>query len=163
MPGPPPNPHSARSQKRGLTVLVTPEAEDYPSPPSGLLKPVRDAWDAFWTSPLRQHVIASDLPALRRLFGFYDRRERFDREGISDPVVTGSTGQMALNALLKEVDVIDAKILALEDRFGMSPMARLKLQVQLGDASRSIAETNARLATGVLDEPEAPDPRRLVR
>jgi hypothetical protein len=41
----------------------------------------------------------------------------------------------------------DAKILSLEDRFGMSPLSRLKLQVIVGDANRSIAETNKRLAT----------------
>lgn len=161
MPGPPPNPNSGRSRKRGLTVITANKDGDYPAPPAEYAIPVKRAWVAFWTSPIAQHVIESDQPALRRLFSYYDRRERFDREGMVEPVVSGSTGQQALHPLLREVDTLDAKILALEDRFGMSPMARLKLQVQIGDASRSISETNARLASAGVesDEDEQPDPR----
>lgn len=157
-PGLPPNPNSARSKRRGITVLpaLTPESDipALPEAPDGLSPQVFASWAAFWRSPLRNHVIESDLPALRRLFEFYERRARFDEEGMNEPVTRGSQGQEVLSALLKEVDVLDAKILALEDRFGMSPLSRLKLQVKVGDASRSIAETNARLASGALDAAE---------
>lgn len=163
MPGPPPNPSSGRSKKRGLTVLGPTPKGDFPPPPMGLRESVTTAWVAFWESPLANHVITSDYMALRRLFEMYERREEFDAEGMREPVSVGSQKQEVLNPLLKAVDVLDAKILALEDRFGMSPMARLKLQVQLGDASRSIAETNARLASSRSDAAPAPDPRRISK
>jgi hypothetical protein len=154
-PGVPPNPNSDRSKRRGITVIEgNRNLTDLPLPPAGLSDPNRVAWAAFWHSPLAAAVIETDLPALRRLFEMYQRREDFDTAGMVEPVVVGSQKQEVLSALLKEVDVLDAKILALEDRFGMSPLSRLRLQVKVGDASRSIAATNARLAAGALDTPD---------
>ncbi len=132
-----------------------------PSAPANILAPVRAAWDAFWASPLAEHTITTDVLGLRRLFRLYDQRERYLVEGAKATLSVGSTGQVVLNPLLKEVDTIDAKILTLEDRFGLSPMARLKLQVTLGDASRSLAELNASLGRQDEPEEESDDPRRV--
>jgi hypothetical protein len=150
-----PKPNSRMSQKRGITILdggrPAPALPELPTPPADLSAPIAEAWAAFWRSPLRVAVIETDLPALRRLFEMYERRAQFDEAGMREPVVVGSQQQEVLSALLREVDVLDSKILALEDRFGMSPLSRLRLQVKVGDASRSIAATNARLAAGALD------------
>lgn len=162
MPGPPPDLKSERSKRRGLTVLgVSGSKVTRPPAPAGILAPVRVAWDVFWDSPLAQHTISTDILGLRRLFRLYDQRERYLREGAQETLKVGSAGQMVLNPLLKEVDALDAKILALEDRFGLSPMARLKLQVTLGDATRSLKDINAALGQDNRPVEEADDPRRV--
>ena len=162
-PGRPPDPNSKRSQLRAITVLppVDDDAE-IPDPPADLAPRVFDAWLTFWRSPLRRQVIDSDMVALHRLFDLYDRRERFVEAGMQEPVTSGSQGQQTLNPLLKEAAVLEHAILALEDRFGMSPFSRLKLQVKIGDASKSITEANARLGV-TPDDNEAPEEIDLRR
>lgn len=163
MPGPAPKRAENRSRRpRGASLTVMPPSKSRiakPKPPDGLLESIGESWEAFWASPLAQHTITSDLPALRRLFRLYHQREVYLTAGSEESLTRGSTGQMTLNPLLKEVDALDAKILALEDRFGLSPMARLKLQVTFGDASRSIAEVNAALAAPIAAEEDPDDPR----
>jgi len=82
--------------------------------------------------------------------------------GDQSPLVRGSTGQLVTNPLLKRVDVLDGKILELEDRFGGSPMALLRLQVTFGDAARSLAELNATVAARVEADDEASAPRLFI-
>lgn len=129
-----------------------------PEPPKGLSKDVAAAWRTFWSSPLAAQTTEADLIALRRLFRLYDQRERFARAGMKDPLAHGSAGQLALNPFLKHVPTLDAEILALEDRFGLSPMARLKLQVTLGDAADGLAKLKAAL----LEEDEPDEDIRLA-
>jgi P27 family predicted phage terminase small subunit len=125
---------------------------------------VRESWITFWRSPLAEHVIDTDATALRRLFRMYEQRERYLEQANEETLSLGSTGQIVLHPLVKEVDALDAKILALEDRFGLSPMARLKLQVTLGDASKSLEEVNAALAPAKrAADAEPEDPRRAVQ
>lgn len=119
---------------------------------------MQEEWTIFWESPQAAHVVPSHLPALRRLFELRYQREQFAREGGKETLVRGSTGQSTLNPLLKELDAIDAKILALEDRFGLSPKHSIALSGQFDDANRAAAEANAALASGF----EAPEPRRLA-
>jgi hypothetical protein len=172
MPGPAPKrPENRTRRPRGTALVTLPGGKGRSGPliprpeaPKGILPRVVALWETFWGSPLADHVIDSDRAALGRLFGYYDQRERFLEQGMKAAVVAGSTGQSTLSPLLKQVDILDGKILALEDRFGLSPMARLKLQVTLGDASRSLADINAAL-TASRDEPEAEpadDPRRIA-
>jgi P27 family predicted phage terminase small subunit len=169
MPGPAPKRPENRSRvPRGSSMTVLPgglaEPKIVPPPaPAKILGSTRRAWQAFWASPLAKHTIPTDHEALRRLFRLYDQRERYLIEGSKRTVSLGSTGQLVIHPLLKEVDAIDAKILTLEDRFGLSPMSRLKLQVTLGDASRSLEELNKLLATGTtVEDDEAEDPRSVA-
>lgn len=164
MPGPPPDPNSARSKKRGLSVLPSVPVTSVPEPPRGLSKATNEDWTAFWTSPFASLVTPAQYGSVRRLFELRDTRDKYRREGMKRPVVLGSTGQQVINPLLAQVDKLESQIVALEDRFGLSPMAAMKLQVKFGDASKSIADTNARLAAGELEpvEEEA-DPRRLAQ
>jgi len=166
MPGPAPKRPENRSRvPRGaaLTVLTPKRAlASVPKAPEGLREAISDDWITFWRSPLAAHTIATDVAGLERLFRLYEQRERYLEEAAENTLSLGSTGQVVLHPLVKEVDALDAKILALEDRYGLSPMSRLKLQVTLGDASKSLAEVNAALAAK--QEPhEADDPRRIAK
>lgn len=152
-----------RTNTASAGVLATrsiSEIPEQPKPPAGKLLAVTvAAWEQFWTSDVSQLVSpASDAPALRRLFLLYDERERCQREAArTGRVVSGSTGQPTLSPLYKHIGSIDSTITTLEDRFGLTPLARLKLGAQLGDASKSLDEMNRRLLDD--DDGDEFDPR----
>lgn len=143
MPGPAPKPADERQRrnKRDIGQLVPIEsARILPKPPDGLLAITKVAWEGFWLTPLAQLITAADRPALDRLFGLYDELDRIWRFARKHRMVTGSQGQEVLNPLYKEADSLRGEIRALEDRFGLTPMARLKLGVKFGEAKRSLAD-----------------------
>lgn len=127
-----------------------------PVPPRSILSTTKQAWDAFWQSDLAKLVKDSDTPALERLFSLYDERERCYRSAKKNRLVAGSQGQWVLNPLYKQMNVLDTEIRNMEDRFGLSPMARLKLGVQFGEAHKSLEEMNRSLDA---DTEAEPDPR----
>ncbi len=119
-------------------------------------------WTFFWESKLAANVEPSDEGALRRLFRLYDEIDRmWDAIEETGRVVEGSQGQPRPNPLFKQVETFQAEARQLEDRFGLSPMSRLKLGVTFADAHMSLAALNERLASrpvsmdGVWDEAEA--------
>lgn len=148
-------------QDVGLVTIAPVVAMAPPPPDPRLLAITRQAWEEFWASPLARLVsTTTDLMALRRLFMFYDEQERSMRAYRRKRMVPGSTGQPVVNPILKAIAPAD--LLALEDRFGMSPRARLTLGVILGDAARSLADLNAELDRGdASDDDEDEDPRLL--
>jgi P27 family predicted phage terminase small subunit len=136
-----------------------------PSSEKPLLKVTREAWVAFWsTEPLAALVMPADRSALDRLFRMYDMRERMERMVARQPFMEGSTGQPVVNPAAKEVASLDGRILALEDRFGITPMARLKLGIAFGEASRSLDRLNEGFDSDDADgdDLEDEDPRRAI-
>ena len=112
-----------------------------------------ERWQDFWTSPLSQQVEASDHGALRRLFWLYDEVERLiDAIGQTGRVVAGSTGQPRANPLYKQVQEFQAEARQLEDRFGLSPKARLSLGITFAEAASSLDALNERLAKRMADD-----------
>jgi hypothetical protein len=174
---PPKKPPGTRQRTNTAEVghlAVVPPTEPAPDPPrpptkgnkQGTMLPATvAAWAAFWESSVAALVDrSSDLPSLRRLFLLYDKRARIEREVATSGMVTiGSTGQLVLHPLEKQLPVIDGQITALEDRFGLTPMARLKLGVTFGEAHRSLDAMNERLNAGGADvDDDDDDPRRGV-
>ena len=162
MPGPAPKHGGRRQRKRAADLaLVQPIAREAPPAPSGLLKRTRERWDAFWRSPLGSVVSPeTDVSALERLFTLYDERERAYRVVRKQRVVIGSTGQPVLHPLARQLCSYDGEIRQLEDRFGLTPMARLRLGVQIGTAARTLDDLNRQLDHD--DENETEDPRLQV-
>lgn len=161
--GPAPKDPAARQRRnmpRALELVaqaaeVVPVA--HPDPPAGLLKRTVDRWEAFWTSPVASLVDrTSDMPALERLFELYDDCARFRAAIRKDPMVVGSQGQMVRNPFVKDLKDSQAEVRQLEDRFGLSPRARLGLNLTLGAAAKTLADLNADFAGGAGDDD---DPR----
>ena len=114
---------------------------EIPMPPGGLLPTTVMSWNTYWTSELARAVtLPTDLPALHRLFRYYDDLERSWEIYLRDPEVIGSTGQTRISHFAKHIAELEPMIRALEDRFGLSPKARLELGVTLGDAARSLED-----------------------
>jgi hypothetical protein len=137
--------------------------EEPPLAPPELSEELLDEWVDLWSSELAlTWDRKSDLAGLRRLFRMRQMVEGYELSVFSNstvydadmkpidmvPLVQGSTGQMVVNPLLKECSDLRKQILALEDRFGLSPAARLKLGIALGDAQRSLGAMNASLTAG---------------
>jgi hypothetical protein len=85
-----PNPKE-QSRTRHIPTRGVPRAIDgvgwqhgeRPVPPSGLLKPSRDAWETWFTAWFAAHWTPADLPAIRQLIRLYDQVERgeYQRHG----------------------------------------------------------------------------------
>ena len=122
------------------TVSVTPE------PDVSWRAGTVERWNDFFSSPVASQVDVSDRGALRRLFRLYDEIERL-WEAVEETgrVVEGSQGQPRPNPLFKQIEGFQAEARQLEDRFGLSPMARFRLGVQFADAHASLDQLNERL------------------
>jgi hypothetical protein len=136
----PPGTHQGHRSHVPVAVLPAPASPEPPEPPAGLLISTRQAWAGFWASPLAGLVVDSDLPALRRLFELYDERARSWRGYRRRRLVEGSQGQPVLSPLFRAAMALEAEIRPLEDRFGVTPAARLKLGIRLGEAARSLED-----------------------
>jgi hypothetical protein len=115
MPGPPAKPASQRRRANKTTGRRTLPA----SPPRRRvpalgprkptwLKATREYWKTIWASPMATTWIEADVPALRRL------------AVLVELVGRGQVSAMHL-----------AEIRQLEDRFGLSPLARRRLEWEL--------------------------------
>lgn len=113
-----------------------------PNPSKLWRKNTVDEWDSFWSSPLVALVNpGSDLPALRRLFDYRDDLDRAHAEIRKVGVQTdGSRGQTRMHPLISYAVNLEKMIAPLEDRFGLSPLSRLKLGAQLSDVKKSLNE-----------------------
>ena len=145
--------------KRDVGLIALDDAtRPVPKPPTGLSKVSREAWTSLWSSALaRTFEPASDRPAIERLFVLRDERERAHKATRAHPFIVGSQGQQVLNPLFAHVSRLDAEVRQLEDRFGLTPRARLQLGITFGEAHRSLAELNAAFMeqTDDADDPRA--------
>jgi phage terminase small subunit len=133
---------------------------------------------------MADYIRSSDMPALIRLFVFYDEFNRAYHDLRYKPrppkrkpgedgavwnarlakfkmdlmqtgrIVRGAQGQLAMNPVLRYMDALSKQITALEDRFGFNLATRQKLGLNALRA-RTLAEQNAMLITDVGDEAEA--------
>ncbi len=124
---------------RDIGLVPAPTGEiKAPAAEKAWLAATKTRWTSFWGSNVAQIVERdSDLPALRRLFGYYDEMERSERALRKKRFVKGSTGQPRLNPAAKYVTELEGLIRQLEDRFGLSPLARRKLQWEVEQAAQA--------------------------
>jgi P27 family predicted phage terminase small subunit len=102
-----------------------------PKPPSGLLKPSRDRWAQFWESRAALAVdLASDMPRLIRWIEVTDEYDRTVKTIRSARLVKGSMGQPVLNPLVAYLVHLEGMITRTEKEFGMTPMARARLDLK---------------------------------
>lgn len=140
-----------RRQGRGTVevgvVAVTESGRPVPVADQSWRETTVERWAAFWASPLASQVEPSDEGAFRRLFKIYDETDRlWDAIDATGRIVEGSQGQPRPNPLFKQIEAFQAEARQLEDRFGLSPMSRLRLGITFADAQASLDGLNARLA-----------------
>lgn len=147
----PPKKPAARRQRRntsdvGSVVAIAPQQAGRLAAAAdpGWSAEVAESWSEFWSSPLAGVLKETDLPALRRLFRYRDllgqARDRF----LAEPESVGSMGQLVLSPWAQEMHRLEAEVQKLEDRFGLTPLSRLRLGVTFHEES-SLASRNAQL------------------
>lgn len=145
MPGPPPKPASQRRRTNaqpGARTLPADgrrgKAPPLPKKTPAWSKTTKDWWKVIWDSPMAAAWLPADVPALVRLAALVDR---------------ASSGEAGATVL--------GEIRQLEDRFGLSPMARRRLQweVEQATAPRTKASDSTERPTG---DPRERRPLRAI-
>lgn len=151
MPNPPKDPTRRQRPKAGkakvvdLSLLPSRQLKAPPAP-ERLTEASKVAWGEFWKSDLAGFVdVPTALPALERLFELRERQEWYIRTAEENQamVVLGSKGQIVLSPLLVAAERLEGQIVALEDRFGLTPRARAQLGARIVDVRRGLDELNA--------------------
>jgi P27 family predicted phage terminase small subunit len=163
--GPPPktperrqrrNARTTTGRESALVALPGGRRRDVPAPPPGLLKPAKDRWQGFWGSEVARAVDPqSDLPALERWVKATDEYDRVARVVKRSRLVRGSMGQPVAHPLLSYLGQLEGQISKAEAAFGMTPIARLRLGIALGEAARSLESLNEELEADDDDDPRA--------
>lgn len=151
----------ARRQRRNqpkpaLAVVqaqVMTQIGDIPELGAPVRPETEEAWRDLWEDPLSAAYVPTDLPALRRLFALYDERARAYEGYSNERLMPGSQGQPVLNPLFKVVQACDAEIRQLEDRFGLSPTARTRLGIAMGEAKKTLDDLNRELKADAPADP----------
>lgn len=126
MPRPPKTADRRVRKDRARPLENLPETVDLeiPAPPNGLLKATKDEWNELWDRPIASTFGSESLPALRRLFEMRDLRRRLLKVLPSEGYfTTGSRGQTVVSPGVKLIQDLESQIVALEDRFGLTPKA----------------------------------------
>ncbi len=142
---PPERRHNVNTKDTGL-VRMLPGIPSLPPGNPDWVPDVLEAWSEFWSSPLADpHVLKpTDTPALRRLFDLRDRLAKAQAQFDEEPMSAGSMGQPTLSPWAAEIHRLEAEVDKLEDRFGLTPLARLRLGV-IFEEGTNLASRNAQL------------------
>ena len=137
-------------RKAGLVLAFKRPDEPPPEMPAPLSGDWRiettSLWEAFWTSPIAQVVDReSDMPRLLRWIAYWDEWFRAMRAFRRRRMVEGSMGQPVINPLSAYIAVVEGKIERIEEKFGLTPLDRMRLGISFGEAQRSLADMNADL------------------
>lgn len=154
-------PEDAQGHRSRELQIISGSSElktDPPKPTRGWLKQTRERWHEYWISDVAGVAQKVDIPAVERLFGMYDQYARVQKVVKKSLVVRGSTGQIRTNPLAEHALKLETQILRLENELGLTPMARSRLGLAVGEAATSLASINELLNAS---EDPANDPRIL--
>lgn len=132
------------SPYRGTTATILPALPGgdlaMPPYPPGISVAAKRVWAAFWESPVAPTVdLRADKPALERWILAYSEVDRLRRKIRQEPTVTGSMGQPVLNPIHDIMRGYIRDMERAEEHFGMTPLARMRLGIAIGEAGLSLA------------------------
>lgn len=140
-------------------ILLPPENDDraitelpreIPLCPAGLQVHVRNKWEVFWASPLAQFVIQFDrVTILERYFRTLDMNDRAYTRFMRGWYTKGSTGQKVLSPDWQIYRESSRLLDTLEDQLGVGSRARMRLNIEFGEAAESLADFLKALRAGV--------------
>lgn len=135
-----------------------------PAPPEGLLPSTVQVWETYWADQVAGATTPVDHGALRRYILYLDEWERCmaavrrpNEDGEVERLVKGSTGQPRINPLAEQALKLEGVLSKLEADFGLTPLARMRLGIAIGQARMTVAELNrmAEEPNGDSDQAEA--------
>ena len=135
------NPQGHAAVRPGLTEVE--RAADYTPPPvPATLRPeAHRYWAAIWTAGQNAYDARTDAGIIERYCEIRARRDELlallERDGY---VTLGSQGQTVAHPAARLLDVADGRLQALEDRLGLNPEARIRLNISLVEGESKLAE-----------------------
>lgn len=152
----PPDRRLRRNKPRLVERLPSPPP---PDPQASWRRETKERWIAYWNDPVSRAASDADRALVDRYFSYLDEWERSLRAYRRRRFVPGSNEQPVLNPLGRFALELEAKLLAIEDRLGVSPLARSKLGLALGEARKSLAGLNSNLEREMAEHADEVDPR----
>lgn len=115
-----------------------------PSPPSELNDRQTEMWNVLWSSPVsRLWNESMDGGAVRRYCEYFDQwldaLVDLQRRGY---ITAGSQGQDVVSVEAQYVQKLEGLILKLEEKLGLTPMARARLGLTIAEGQKTAAELN---------------------
>jgi hypothetical protein len=160
-----PKPRRRDAQRRAETnVTLLHTKVRVPEPTGDWDDATRGEWQVYWTSDVAKLATPESLPGLRRLFDLYAER-RVLYGGIRKSgtrLVVGAQQQVRANPIYAVLAAIDTEARLLEDRFGLSPAAKLALGIAYADVGKALDALNAEFEADEADAEPEPDPRRAA-
>lgn len=130
-------------------VAIARDDRPIPIPPAKLRKAAKDAWVAFWRSPMASLVNDdADLDALRDWAWLISERDRLRPMVHDTPLVPGSMGQLVANPIAALVKDYTRQIDRYREQFGMTPLSRMRLGIAVGEAHNVLSDLSASLDDG---------------
>ena len=137
----------AKRPEIGLVKVDPADKPVIPTAPKGLSPASKKRWRTFWLSPLAKVVeISTDLHRVERWIQAVDEYEKVGKVFRSSRLVKGSTGQPVLNPLAAYLANLETAISRAEQEIGMTPLARLKLGIAVGQAKLTAEALNKSLS-----------------
>ncbi len=132
--------------------------EQLPAPPEGLDPAAVDSWYGYLGSVVGRSVVNLDTdgPALRRWAACVSQRLKLQPQLDETPLVKGSMGQKVVNPINTLIVNLTREIERLEEHFGMTPLARMRLGIAIGEAAESLDALRRSLDADA-EAPAAPD------
>lgn len=162
MPRPKKPPGTAVDSRNGARLsLVAPAAgvTGVPTAPKGLPAPERRWWREFWASPQAALILSTEHVIVQRWAEALARYRQATELADADPISKGSMGQEVESPYYGIAEKALKTAERCEAQLGLGPLHRMKLGVQVGEASRSLADLNAALTAGGDLGDDGGDPR----
>ena len=138
-----------RSARRQLAILIPGPGETAPRAPTGLGPLARKVWRTFWGSAVSQAVdLQADGYMLSRWIRAVDEWEKVRNIFLSSRLLTVGDGMIVLNPLAAYLYRLEISIVRAESQLGMTPVARLRLGIAIGQARRTALDLMEDLKKG---------------
>ena len=123
-------------------TTVERQASYEPPPPPATLRPEAHAyWAAVWEAGQNAYDGRTDAGIIERYCETRARRDELlallERDGY---VTLGSQGQTVAHPAARLLDIADGRLQALEDRLGLNPEARIRLNISLVEGNSKLEE-----------------------
>ncbi len=132
------------------SVELAGNVKEVPEPPAEVTPATIHAWNEYWTSGVARAADYVDIPVLRRLFAYRDEWQRlsdaYNALPISERTVAGSRNQDAeqMHPYTKRMRQLEADMAKIEAQFGLTPMSRARLGIEIGQQQLTWGEVQKR-------------------
>lgn len=101
-----------------------------PTPPVGLCAEAKEVWTAVWLAGRTAYHPLTDSLVIERYAEMQARRRGFLRTLATEGFTSvGSQGNLVPHPVARMLTDVDAKLVGLEDRLGLSPESRIRLGI----------------------------------